>query len=141
MTASSPKTVRLDGIEIDASRLDNVYVEARKAFCAWAREGAPSIRASAAGLSGPDFDTAKETVYGFFHDMKGGGGSVGLELMSGIGESACAYIRELEEPSPAAPKIALAHVTAAEGVLAAEIHGDGGEAGAVLLAKLKAISA
>ena len=57
--------------------------------------------------------------------------------MSRIGSLGADFVRALEAPTPGATRIAVAHIAAGKGVFAAGIGGDGGEAGDVLIEKLK----
>lgn len=127
--------------KLDAGDMEEILAEAREAFVAWALEHLDGARRAAPDLADDGHQAACDAIFGVFHDLKGGGGSVGLDLMSGIGDSACKFLKGVTAPDPRAPKVALAHIAAAEGVLKGQIMGDGGEGGALLLRKLRAIAA
>ncbi len=118
--------------------LEAMLGEARSAFVDWARRALENVKAPASELGSEDYAKARDEVFAVFHDLKGAGGGVGMELMSEIGASGCAFLRAYEQPNEYAVKVAKAHIAAAEGVLAADIRGDGGEAGRALAAKLRA---
>jgi len=120
--------------------MDAMLAEAERAFVDWARKALKTVRPRVAELAGSSFEPAREAIFSVFHDLKGAGGGVGMDLMTEIGESGCAYLRHFDSPSKRAAKIAAAHVAAAEGVLAARIKGDGGAAGRQLIEKLRASS-
>ena len=138
----STGAARSSGVGDQASAdFEAMLAEAREAFVDWAKRSLGKSKSAAKGLAGDDFAASLETVLDTFHDLKGGGGGVGLSLMSSIGDSACGYLRKLEAPSDHAAKVVEAHIVAAEGVLAAGIEGDGAAAGASLTAKLRAFAA
>lgn len=118
-----------------------ILAEARAAYVEWARRHLAEIRPRTAEIAGDGHAAARQAIFEVFHDLKGGGGSVGLPLLSDIGASACAYLRGLDGGGERPAKVVEAHVLAAEGVVAAGVEGDGGPAGAALLDKLRRISA
>ena len=50
-------------------------------------------------LEGTDFESAKDDVHSLYHDLKGAGGGVGLDLLSRIGVLGADFIRALEAPT------------------------------------------
>jgi len=124
----------------DAGSPEALLAEARAAYVAWAERHLAEIRPTAAAIAGDGHAAARQAVLEIFHDLKGGGGAVGLPLLSEIGASACAYLRQLDAGGDRPARVVAAHVAAAEGVLAAGVEGDGGPAGAALLEKLRRIS-
>lgn len=115
----------------------SAIADARKAFIEWAAQALADGATHAAALDKPEFRVAAEELHSVFHDLKGAGGGVGLDLLSSIGGSGAEFIRALQKPSEGAARVATAHLSAAKGVLAAGIQGDGGETGAALLKKLQ----
>ena len=111
--------------------------DAREAFIEWANEALAEGAVRAGELEGTGFESAKDDVHSLFHDLKGAGGGVGLNLLSRIGSLGADLMRTLEDPTPGATRLAAAHIAAAKGVLAAGIEGDGGDAGDALIEKRK----
>lgn len=124
------------GIDRTGADMGPLLDEAKAAFVDWAKQAMIAARSAAPGLAGDGFAAAREIVATAFHDMKGGGGSVGFDLLSRIGASACDLLDRESAPSQHAVRAANAHIVAAEGVLAAGIEGDGGAAGVELIDKL-----
>jgi hypothetical protein len=119
----------------------SAIADARKALVEWADEALTTGAARSAELEGPKFAAAKEDVHSLFHDLKGAGGGVGLNLLSRIGANGADFVRSLEAPAPGVARVAAAHFAAAKGVLSAGVEGDGGAAGDALIAKLQAAQA
>jgi hypothetical protein len=86
------------------------------------------VKPKAGLLSDSGFESARDEVFAIFHDIKEAGGGVGMELVSDIGASGCSFLQILVAPGALVAKVALAHIAAVVGVIAARIHGDGGEA-------------
>ena len=73
----------------------------------------------------------RDDLFQFAHDMKGQGGSFGFPLLTQIAEKLC---RSLERGTAL---VALTpYLDAVETILQAPLRGEGGEAGAALLAEL-----
>ena len=125
----------------DFGDMHSLLAEAENAFYDWARKALSDVKPHAEELSGAQFEGARDSIFSVFHDLKGAGGGVGITLMTEIGESGCEYLRHMNQPSDKARRVLMAHITAAEGVLAAKIRGDGGPIGRALLAKLKSAAA
>lgn len=130
--------VMADSIEDDA--LEAMLGEAREAYLEWFRVQLEPVKAAAQKLGASDHEAAWKTVFNFFHDLKGGGGSVGLDLLSAVGASACGYLRKIDSSDDRAANVTLAHVAISEKIVAAGIRGDGGQAGAALIARLQELS-
>ena len=137
MGFDTSKVSATDDVVSAPTDLDAMLGEAKTAFIDWAVRSLAEVKPKAGRLSGPDFVRARDEVFAIFHDLKGAGGGVGMELISDIGDSGCLFLRKLEAPSALAAKVAQAHIAAAEGVIAAGIHGDGGAAGEALAEKLR----
>jgi len=120
--------------------LETILAEARAAYIEWIAAEMETANSAARTLDGAGRSASWDTVFGFFHNLKGGGGSVGLELLSAIGASACNYLRSMDGGAERAPAVMLAHLSATQKVANAGIRGDGGSAGQALMQKLKAIS-
>lgn len=126
--------------EIERDGLEEALAEARATYLAWIAAELETSKSAARALGVNGRSAESDAVFGFFHDLKGVGGSVGLELLGAIGQSACSYLRVTDGVADRAPAVMLAHLSATEKVVAAGIRGDGGPAGEALLQKLKAIS-
>lgn len=118
--------------------LEAILVSAREQYLSWAHGALGVARDAAPNLASEQCGEAWETVFGVFHDLKGGGGSVGLDLLTQIGDSACRQLRPLKSGGKQAVRSALAHIVVAQGVLDQGVHGDGGELGAKIMMKLEA---
>lgn len=115
----------------------SAIADAREAFLEWAKDALAEGAVRAGELEGTGFESAKDDLHFLFHDLKGAGGGVGLNLLSRIGSLGADFVRSLDAPTPGATRLAAAHIAAAKGVLAAGIEGDGGDAGDALIEKLK----
>jgi hypothetical protein len=115
----------------------SAIADAREAFLESANDALEKSCERAGELEGTGFDGAKDDVHSLFHDLKGAGGGVGLNLLSQIASLGADFVRSLDAPTPGASRRAAAHIAAAKGVLSAGIEGDGGDAGDVLIEKLK----
>lgn len=124
----------------DFADLSALLGPAKEAFIEWARPALADAKAASPRLAKKDFAAARDEIFAVFHDLKGGGGGVGLSLISEIGDSGCCMLRDLDAPNARAVKVIQAHIAAAEGVFAAGIEGDGGEAGEMLAQKLRTIA-
>lgn len=79
-----------------------------------------------------------EIVFRVGHDLKGQGTSFGYPLITRIGHSLCALTRDrVLAYEMRHLELAQAHIDAIELVLTKTIKGDGGQAGAALVAKLE----
>lgn len=119
----------------------SAIADAREAFVEWANDALTTGADRVGDLEGDGFASVKDEVHSLFHDLKGAGGGVGLNLLSSIGALGADFVRNLEAPAPGAARVAAAHIAAAKGVLAAGIEGDGGDAGKALIAKLETAAA
>lgn len=126
-----------DGEESYRGDVQRLLADARAVFIEWADNALKEASGQVDDLAGPEFAAARDAIFGVFHDVKGAGGGVGLDLMSDIGASGCDFLRELDAPSRKAAKVVKAHIVTAQGVLAAGIDGDGGAAGQALAEKLR----
>src|SRR5262249_20402063 len=79
-----------------------------------------------------------EAVFRVAHDLKGQGSSFGFPLITKIGHSLCALTRDRARDYQAAHlELAKSHLDAIELVLTRGIRGEGGRAGAGLVATLE----
>ena len=115
----------------------SVVADAREAFLKRAKDALEEGAERVGKLEGTGFESAKDEVHSLFHDLKGAGGGVGLNLVSRTGSLGADFVRSLDAPTPGATRLAAAHIAAAKGVLAAGIEGDGSDAGDALIEKLK----
>lgn len=79
-----------------------------------------------------------QALYAVSHDVKGQGGSFGYDLVTDIGQSLCTLLKRDEAGSKAGLVAVATHIAALEAVAEAGLEGDGGQAGAKLLARLEA---
>ena len=92
----------------------SAIADAREAFLEWANDALAEGAARAGELEGTGFESAKDDVHSLFHDLKGAGGGVGLNLLSRIGSLGADFVRALEAPTPGATRLAAAHIAAAK---------------------------
>lgn len=123
----------------DQLDLEDILAEAREGFLAWSVGALSDAKRAAPGLATDAFSEAWEVVFGVLHDCKGGGGSVGLELVTAIADNGCRYLKTRKSADASVSAVATAHLSAIEGVLQAGIAGDGGAAGQRLLEKLRSM--
>lgn len=126
--------------EADQLDLEDILAEAREGFLTWSERALSDAKRAAPGLATDAFAEAWEVVFGVLHDCKGGGGSVGLDLVTAIAENGCRYLKGRETADPKAAAVATAHLSAIEGVLQSGVVGDGGAAGSRLLEKLQSMT-
>ena len=121
--------------------LEEILAEAREGFLAWSAGAVADAKKAAPGLATDAFAEAWEVVFGVLHDCKGGGGSVGLDLVTAIADNGCRYLKGQKAADAKVAAAAAAHLSAVEGVLRSGIVGDGGAAGQRLLEKLRSMTA
>ncbi|MDJ0943871.1 MAG: Hpt domain-containing protein [Kiloniellales bacterium] len=108
------------------------------------------VRADLAALDGllEDLSTGRrgwadfvERVRRVVHNVKGQGSSFGYPLMTEIGESLHALLRQApERASPAVRRVIEAHVACLHGVIDSDIDGDPGPEGRRLVERLRALT-
>jgi hypothetical protein len=76
-------------------------------------------------------------LYNIAHNIKGQGGSFGYPLVTRIGHSLCTLVRQERAFSDADLGVVQAHLDALRLIIAKDIKGEGGEAGAKLAARLE----
>ena len=79
-------------------------------------------------------------IFGIAHNIKGQGGSFGFHLITDIGASLSDMTEEHSVFGADEIDIIDAHLQAMHQVIAEDIRGDGGEAGAALIARLRTMS-
>ncbi len=80
-----------------------------------------------------------DRIYRIAHDMKGQGGTFDFPILTEIGESLCRITAARQDASEGELVMIRAHADMARRVIEERIDGDGGEAGARLLAELQAV--
>jgi len=112
-------------------------------FVEWTSDAVQEMRQIADQL--PDeIDGGDPTVSRFYdlaHNIKGMGGSFNFQLMTDCGTSICGYLKGKKEGHPVSKRVIEAHVRTFEVVLQHRVTGSGGDQGAALNARLKAIIA
>lgn len=110
-------------------------------FAAWMGDYLAQARAALADAAGGGGPSPRNALFGAMHNVKGLGGSFGYMLVTDIAESLCADLRSRSQLDPLACSIAKSHLDAIEIVLKHKLMGDGGHAGAAVLARLRKLTA
>jgi len=130
--------------------MEAVLARAQAAVADLAKNYAPTtlgdLEACIALLKAARGDAAQRTarikeLYAIAHTIKGQGGSFGYPLITRIGASLCALIRQERDFTDADLGIVQAHLDAMKLILAKEIKGEGGEVGGKLAARLETMVA
>lgn len=80
-------------------------------------------------------------IHSVAHNVKGQGGSFGYDLVTSIGASLCDYLRSGDRTAARALDIVNAHIKLLKLVSDNDLSGTGGETGARIVDKLRALTA
>ena len=118
--------------------------ELEETYVQWTAEALATMRSlieklqEGAGDPGPLLDE----IYGISHNIKGMGTSFGYPLMTDIGTSLCAYLRQVKNDKLEVSHDALdVHMKAMDTVFGNRIRGDGGASGKRLNERLTSVVA
>lgn len=141
MSSPSPKNLPPDSIAAAMARAEDAVAELAADYTVWALDDVKRAEdAFALFKSEPGQRKAHlENLYRAAHDMKGQGGSFGFPLVTKIGHSLCRYLKGGEMGDANLPVIQ-AHISALRLIVEKAIKGEGGPAGARLIAKLESLA-
>lgn len=130
-------------IEIDAqalARAEAALAALADDYLSWVQADLTRLDRAMAALCAADagqWPAVAEPVFAVAHDIKGQAGTFGYPLLTRLAAEMC---RQVRGAAPADP-VALARLAALAGamaqIIAERLRGDGGEAGAALLARLE----
>lgn len=126
----------------EAARQSSVLVSEGSEFMGqyidYTAEALDQLFALHADMDEADDPTGRiDDLHALAHNIKGMGSSFGFLLMTETGASLCDYLRGLGEAQAASSDIVKTHLDAMRLILDNKITGDGGEAGAGLIERLK----
>lgn len=122
------------------ARAEAAVAHLAKDYASWALNDVAKARAALTAAANNPMQRGHhvETLFRVGHDFKGQGTSFGYPLITKIGHSLCILTRDRALDYQAQHlELATLHIDAIELVLTKNIKGDGGQAGAALVAKLE----
>jgi hypothetical protein len=126
-------------------RAEQVIVSMKDDYVKWAAEDIAKMEAEFQRIAKmpPDQRTepVKRDLFGISHDIKGQGGSFNYQLMTEIGNQLCRFIERSERFDAAEMDAIKVHMNSMKLVILQKMEGDGGKAGAQMVAGLAAVVA
>ncbi len=138
------KTGGSGAVDLDTlKRAEAVITDMTDNYVEWAVKDLAKIHQALENLKAEKKDRkdALSQIFQLSHDMKGQGGSFGYTLMTILGGNLCDFVDKLENAGSAEIEVIQLHINAMGLVIAKEMKGDGGKAGAQLLKGLGLVAA
>jgi len=127
------------GEESDVSYSDDDELVTQ--FVDWTEEAVVELRQIVDAFTDPTVRSADSMArfYDLSHNIKGMGTSFNFDLMTAVGTTLCAYLKNLRATDPVSKRVLEAHTRTFEVVLQNRIVGDGGAQGTALKLRLQTI--